>query len=347
MVSRSSSLSIFLLLLSVFICSHTAAQSRTRTYSQHELESLERKATNGDVKSEVKLGIAYQYGAGVQADTAKAEMWLKRAAGMANPQAQTQLGLLYLNETFVKSHAGEAERWFLRAAASDFAPAEYDLGLMHKLGIGASQNRAEAERWFRKAAKDGLAIANTMLAMMLIDEPGSDNQQAGFQLLQTEAQRGKVEAENLLGVCYELGKGTSRDLTKAVEWYRRAAEGSPNAMNNLGRLYYFGEGVSADVVAASQWLKRACDAGEAHACGELAQLFANGESEQPDVAVTYAFATIGGRQSVLEMLAGRITDDERKTAMEKADRWTREHPVEAQGQFALYSDGMQSELPGE
>jgi TPR repeat protein len=54
---------------------------------------------------------------------------------------------------------------------------------------------------------------------------------------------------------YDVGKGTSRDSSEAVHWYRRAAEqGDPIAQYVLGVMYQTGDGVPQDYVQAYAWL---------------------------------------------------------------------------------------------
>jgi hypothetical protein len=60
------------------------------------------------------------------------------------------------------------------------------------------------------------------------------------------ANKGHVEAQYQIGVCYAEGKGVEWDLAEAVKWYRKAAEqGHAPAQLNLGLCYYDGNGDSS------------------------------------------------------------------------------------------------------
>ena len=97
----------------------TMAQvSSFRPLSQPEVSRLLTKAKSGNTDSQLKLGMAFQYGMGVDADPKSAEYWLKIAAGYGDPEAETQLGLLYLQPEFASSR-DQALRWFMRAAGED------------------------------------------------------------------------------------------------------------------------------------------------------------------------------------------------------------------------------------
>jgi uncharacterized protein len=74
----------------------------------------------------------------------------------------------------------------------------------------------------------------------------------------TEAQRGNADALYLLGRCYEVGAGVSRDEVAAFALELDAArQGSVPAMVALAAMYRDGRGVPADRVKSTQWLDAA------------------------------------------------------------------------------------------
>lgn len=76
------------------------------------------------------------------------------------------------------------------------------------------------------------------------------------------AELGDAEAQLELGGCYHYGLGTTPDLVKAVECYRRSAEQTNYvAMKSLGYLLMNGMGADKDLVAAKYWLTRAANEG--------------------------------------------------------------------------------------
>ena len=53
-----------------------------------------------------------------------------------------------------------------------------------------------------------------------------------------KAEAGSAEAMNVVGLCYDSGRGVPKDMAKAIEWYTKAAEkGDSNAMINLGGIH--------------------------------------------------------------------------------------------------------------
>ena len=79
---------------------------------------------------------------------------------------------------------------------------------------------------------------------------------------QKAAEQGLGSAQYQLGRCYEGGHGVTKDLTKAAEWYRKAAEqGLGLAQYQLGRCYEGGHGVTKDLTKAAEWYQKAADKG--------------------------------------------------------------------------------------
>ena len=91
------------------------------------------------------------------------------------------------------------------------------------------------------------------------------------------AEQGLAAAQYNLGVCYEDGKGVPKDERKAVEWYVKAAEqGLAAAQNNLGVCYQNGKGVPKDEKKAVEWYKKAAEQGLAVAQNRLGYCYEHG-----------------------------------------------------------------------
>lgn len=62
---------------------------------------------------------------------------------------------------------------------------------------------------------------------------------------------------------YEQGVGTAKDLVKAMEYYKKAAdEGNlAKAQFKVGKMYYFGEGVKQDIKQTLKYIHAAFDNG--------------------------------------------------------------------------------------
>lgn len=80
------------------------------------------------------------------------------------------------------------------------------------------------------------------------------------------AEQGNAEGQNALGVMYKNGQGGPQNYSKAVHWYRKAADqGLAHAQYNLGVMYYQGQGVAKSYAQAVTWYRKAAKQGLARA----------------------------------------------------------------------------------
>jgi eukaryotic-like serine/threonine-protein kinase len=106
------------------------------------------------------------------------------------------------------------------------------------------------------------------------------------------ANRGDPDAQNQLGVKYALGEdGLSRDDTKAVEWYRKAAsQGYAKGETNLGDMYFFGRGgLDKSYSEALSWYLKAAQQDFPDAQYRLGVMYEKGLGTSKDIqnAVKY------------------------------------------------------------
>lgn len=91
------------------------------------------------------------------------------------------------------------------------------------------------------------------------------------------AEQGNVDAQNMLGRCYEEGWGVSKNEIEAVKWYEKAVEyGLTEAQYNLGNCYFNGRGIKEDKYKAVEWYEKAAEQGFANALNMLGRCYENG-----------------------------------------------------------------------
>jgi TPR repeat protein len=84
-----------------------------------------------------------------------------------------------------------------------------------------------------------------------IEAFNSDDFYNAFNRFSEAAEVGYPPAENEVGRCYYLGKGTEKDLDKAFEWFSRSAShGDASGLYNLGCCYYYGNGTVKSYTSA-------------------------------------------------------------------------------------------------
>ncbi len=90
------------------------------------------------------------------------------------------------------------------------------------------------------------------------------------------------------GGCTKPGKGVPQNDSKAVEWYRKAAEqGYARAQCNLGWMYDNGKGVSQNDSKAVEWYRKAAEQGYATAQNNLGWMYKNGEGVEKNPETAY------------------------------------------------------------
>ena len=90
-----------------------------------------------------------------------------------------------------------------------------------------------------KHAQNGGQQARHSLAYYLNNHSeNSEDKRRAFEIYQELAEEGFAKSQNNLGVDYEQGKGTQKDLEKAEYWYLKSAnQDYAMAQDNLADLY--------------------------------------------------------------------------------------------------------------
>ena len=103
------------------------------------------------------------------------------------------------------------------------------------------------------------------------------------RIFQTLADKGEMEAEYSLSLCYAYGKGVPQDYSKAVYWSEKAADqGFAFAQYNLALCYERGQGVPQDHSKAAYWYQKAADLNFVKAQYMLALCYDKGQGVPQD-----------------------------------------------------------------
>jgi TPR repeat protein len=115
-------------------------------------------------------------------------------------------------------------------------------------------------------------------------------------MLWREQQEAREDAQAAfdLGLIYDQGRQVPQDFTKALEWYRRAAElGHPSGAFNGAVMYDSGKGVPADHAEAARGYELAAQRGSPRAQYNLALLYEHGDGVPRDIPRAIAPAANG------------------------------------------------------
>lgn len=124
-------------------------------------------------------------------------------------------------------------------------------------------------------------------------------------LLRKLAELGDPEAQNNLGVLYQIGQSGRPNYSRAIFWFRKsAAKGFAKAQFNLGQLFRKGLGVPVDFLRAYQWFKRSAEQGYVPAKINLASMYRYGQGVEESrirAFMWYELATVDGNLNSLKI----------------------------------------------
>ncbi|MCI0353197.1 MAG: TonB family protein [Acidobacteriales bacterium] len=143
--------------------SHELIHEATKL-GKRKLRKLESQSNAGDVRSQLLLATAHQYGFATKPDQQIAAHWISRAAQAGEPIAQTMLGRLYVNGAGVVENQQEAITWFRRAADQGNAEGQFELAVAYDRGSGVPLDKAQAISLYQMAADSGFAPAKCALS---------------------------------------------------------------------------------------------------------------------------------------------------------------------------------------
>jgi uncharacterized protein len=147
---------------------------------------------------------------------------------------------------------------------------------------------------------------------------------------QTSASAGDANAMCVLAERYWRGDRVSRDPSKAVELYRKAAGlGNDEAMLRLGFMYENGRELPLSQEQAAAWYRKAVDAGNAKAMFHLGVMHWSGHGVPQDLVEAYKWIDLAAASGVnvtentsaLTTLARAMSTDQIAEARLRARAW--------------------------
>lgn len=239
---------------------------------------------------------------GLPVDTVKAIESYKEAAAMGYAPAQYETYVIY----YLDGQQSLALEWLLKAAAQNYTKAIYRLFLIYKNGDRVDKDVNEAVKWLKKGAELGDADCQSVLGHEYWSGVNSlglpkDGRLATYWLEKAVAQNDDFAMMVLAGM-YDEGKLVKRDIQKANELCRKAAElGNPNGAYNYAYAYEIGDGVDIDKGTAFKWMKKAAELGHIRAQLELAYFFATGYGcEKNETAARYWWGLVAKDENASE-----------------------------------------------
>ena len=157
-----------------------------------------------------------------------------------------------------------------------------------------------------------------------------------LSVIRPAAERGAPWTQLRLGIAHELGVGMAKDITKALEWYRKVAKhtgiggwaegklvgatGRPGyfnqnsdaliAQHQISGLYLRGDGVKRDLVEAYLWAKNVSEKTSGRSLFYCCE-FAGGR-----------YITASAIADRLAQIEGEMTANDKAAAAERRQNWT-------------------------
>ena len=257
-------------------------------------------AKKGHIMAMNKVAQFYAIGYGTIQSTEESSKWFEKSLRKGSAEELLEVGWQYESGNRLIQDYAQAMKCYTAAAKKGFAAAQMKVGDCYMIGTcGVQKNTAEAANWYQMAADQGDREAIDILHQLQSRIPTSREINRWYQTgcnyyhgnngvkidyaeaikwYRKAALMGHADAQNYLGVCYDLGRGLNEDDVEAVKWYRKsAAQGYKYAQNNLGVCYECGSGLNEDDIEAVKWYRKAAEQGHADAQNNLGNRLYNGQ----------------------------------------------------------------------
>ena len=258
---------------------------RGRHVKQNYEEALQwwaKAASQGNVQAIGNMGLCYQTGHGIAADSLKATQLYQRSikdgnkalfnqneelAKKGNVFSNMLIASCYQNGIGVEKNLYKAIPYLASAGENNCVDAQRDLGVILLNGKKAG----EAAMWFKRGAENGDLTCTFYYGKMLLEGLGvKENQKEGANYLLKAADAGFPQAMYYVGNCYINGTGLTKNAEQAVKWYKSAAgKGNHQAQWALAQCYREGNGTSINYDQAMYWYAEASMKGHAKAFKNL------------------------------------------------------------------------------
>lgn len=232
-------------------------------------DNLRTMAAKGNSLAMLSLGVAAEQNNVNERDIVVAQDWYHRAAKLGNSSAMLRLGYLDERGMIEMTKLQNAVLWYRQAADKQNSNAMKILSVMYEYGYGVKKDYVKA-------------IEHDLQSMgMHLTEVGLTN-------------RSKGDSEHLkfsmrkIGQLYEKGNVVGKDLSKASQWYQRAAiRGDGAAMRFLAQMYEGGNGLAYNQQRALACYKDAAQKGDAPAMRIIGAMHERGHDVSKDYALAH------------------------------------------------------------
>lgn len=172
----------------------------------------------GRIEANRAIGEMYMKGVGVVQDSAKAQVWLKKAAKAGNTDGARKMG-----DTLIESDPQAALEWYEKAAANGDDEAAYIAAIMYVENYEIRPNSARAAELLRQAANAGIAGAQADYGLLVYQGAGVPQSTEDAAIwFEKSARGGDREGQFLFAFTLAKGEGVTQSYEDAYYWILRS-----------------------------------------------------------------------------------------------------------------------------
>ena len=235
-------------------------------------------AALGFTAAKHRLAVMRFHGSGLPRNQGQAIAELEELAMKNHASSQAHLGLLYKGKS--ELHCPPLAFSYLQMAAENGSVRGLiGLGDCYKSGCGVEADPAKAVEQYRAAVGRGHKGAMYSLGSLLLKVAKEAKEyEEGVMWVRRAAEKDNLEAMFHMGYLYHNGDcGVTRDVSKALEWYKKAAHGGHGkSYFQLGKMYEGGAGLACKPPVSAHYFRQGADGGHAPCMNSLGLCYAKG-----------------------------------------------------------------------
>lgn len=246
------------------------------------LAFFEKKAREGDVDAQLKIGRIYLYGLGTKQDVSLGFGWLKKAYLQGKSEAGVVLDEFCFQQDSNSPFLNEAIAWLEKRAEDGNVRAQLRVGEIC-LEKGTQQYIAKGFKWLQKAEDNIQAEPEDQAKAVQILDNFSFRQESNRKFpeetiawLEKRADDGYVRAQLQVGKIYLEGKVVPKDSRKATSFLKDAADENSEAILLLDEYFVENDTLPEPAQEGIGWLERRSNEGSETAQLKLANYYLQG-----------------------------------------------------------------------
>ena len=242
--------------------------------AENAFKYYDSSANTGYARAQANLGYCHDIGLGTEKNRAKAKHWYGEAAKQGNLVGQLNYAQKLLAEGIASDNREgilKARDWFKKAHGqfAGLKEAAYGIGLSYvKIPGAKEEDLGTARDWLMKAEDHPKAL----FALGYLDEQ-QERYGTAIELYKQAKDEGSLAAAYNLGRCWEIGRGTVKNIKEAEKEYLYAAKlGHAMSQFAIGLLKYNKGNKIEDYIEAVKWWRLADNNGSSPARAALIKI---------------------------------------------------------------------------